>query len=129
MNELNKMFCTEILELRKFTNATQKDFAETYRITLKTLQNWEQQVSVPSYTELYLLRRCIMEDTKNIGIKDENCQTYDYLLTDGTKLYNQDWNGEFYTINDKNYKPIQIPISYDDGEPDIWQTIGFELLY
>lgn len=41
----------KISELRKITGKTQKEFAESFDIPLKTLQNWEQgRNKAPEYT-------------------------------------------------------------------------------
>ena len=52
-------------------------------------------------------------------------------LENGIDLFPDEWNGEVYTVNENGreriFKPIQEPISFDDdGEPDQWETIGFE---
>ena len=52
-------------------------------------------------------------------------------LNNGVILTEYEWNGEVYTVKDngreRTFKPIQEPISFDDdGEPEQWETIGFE---
>ena len=52
-------------------------------------------------------------------------------LENGIELFPDECNGEVYTVKDngreRTFKPIQEPISFDDnGEPEQWETIGFE---
>ena len=50
-----------ILELRRMTGLSQRQFADKYHIGLRNLQNWEQGVRrTPDYV-LYLLSRVITE--------------------------------------------------------------------
>ena len=132
MELIQEFACNEIKGLRKFTQMTQKEFAEKYHIEQRTLQNWEQKVSAPTNTDLYLLKRCIMQDTGNIGILHTICDgTIDFVLTNNVTLFGERWNGEIYRsykYNEYNYRPIQIPISYDEdtNEPDQWEIVGFE---
>lgn len=41
-----------------------------------------------------------------------------------------DWNGEVFDIGDGySLRPIYEPYSFDDnGEPDQWDTVGYELI-
>ena len=52
-------------------------------------------------------------------------------LENGIELSPNERNGEFYTVKEngreRTFKPVYEPISFDDdGEPDQWETIGFE---
>lgn len=49
--------------LRERTGLSQGKFAEKYRIPVRTLQGWEIGREPPEYV-LYLLERCVSEDTK-----------------------------------------------------------------
>ena len=53
------------------------------------------------------------------------------FLENGIILLDSDWNGEVYTLKEngreRTFKPVQKPISFDDnGEPEDWETIGYE---
>lgn len=62
-------------------------------------------------------------------IKETNCKyKVDYVLEDGTELYEADWNGEIYSNGWKNgkdtnrtYEPV-----YEQVEEDEYEIIGFE---
>lgn len=52
-------------------------------------------------------------------------------LENGVILIDTEWNGEVYTVKEngkeRTFKPIQEAIAFDDdGEPEQWETIGFE---
>ena len=52
-------------------------------------------------------------------------------LENGIELFPEEWNGEVYTVKEngreRTFKPVYEPISFDDdGEPEQWETIGFE---
>jgi hypothetical protein len=71
-----------------------------------------------------------------IKIKRENFTVVghdvDYELENGVMLYRNEWNGEAYYVKDgnreKRYVPVSVPVHFDEdtGEPDLWETIGFE---
>lgn len=133
---LNEIRCAIFKAIREYTGLSQAKFSQKYCLNEKTVKNWEQEVCSPTSAYLYLLARCVAQDEGIIGIvSSHGDHGVDYVLTNGTKLYNKDWNGEVYStdkIGESNryiYKPIDIPISYDDGEPDEWERIGFEQLY
>lgn len=50
-----------ILELRKLTGLSQKDFAAKYKINKRNIQNWEQGVSETPQYVLHMLFRLITE--------------------------------------------------------------------
>lgn len=50
-----------ILELRKLTGLSQKDFADKYKINKRNIQNWEQGVSEAPQYVLHMLYRLITE--------------------------------------------------------------------
>lgn len=51
-----------ILELRKLTGLSQKAFGKKYGIPWRTIQNWENEVSIPPGYVITLLERCVKED-------------------------------------------------------------------
>lgn len=57
---------------------------------------------------------------------------FDYELENGAKLHASEWNGEVYTAKESGqevrYMPVEKPIGIDGetGEPEQWETIGFE---
>ena len=53
------------------------------------------------------------------------------ILENGIELFPDEWNGEVYTVKEngreRTFKPVYEPISFDDdGEPEQWETIGYE---
>lgn len=55
----------EIKEMRRVLGDTQRQFAERYKIPLRTLQDWESgKRNCPSYMEL-LLERAVERDYKS----------------------------------------------------------------
>ena len=52
-------------------------------------------------------------------------------LENGVELFQEEWNGEVYTVKEngreRTFKPVYEPISFDDdGEPEQWGIIGYE---
>ena len=52
-------------------------------------------------------------------------------LENGIELFPEEWNGEVYTVKEngreRTFKPVYEPTSFDDyGEPEQWETIGYE---
>ena len=52
-------------------------------------------------------------------------------LENGIELFQEEWNGEVYTVKEngreRTFKPVYEPISFDDdGEPEQWEIIGYE---
>ena len=51
-------------------------------------------------------------------------------LENGIELLQDEWNGEVYTVKEngkeRTFKPIQKPISFNDGEVEQWEIIGFD---
>ena len=52
-------------------------------------------------------------------------------LENGIEIFMDEWNGEVYTVKEngkeRNFKPIQKPISFnDDGDVEQWEIICFE---
>lgn len=48
-------------------------------------------------------------------------------------LIEQEWNGEVYTVKDKEgkertFRPVQEPDEVDDGEVLFWKITGYEEL-
>lgn len=49
----------KIQEMRKQLNMTQKEFAEKFHISLRTLQRWEQGQNEPPLYATYCIKRII----------------------------------------------------------------------
>lgn len=54
----------EVIRLRKLTGLSQTAFGQRYDIPMRTIQNWENGVSVPPDYVISLLRRAVEQDTK-----------------------------------------------------------------
>ena len=66
-------------------------------------------------------------DVSTYGLEQHN----PVYLENGIILIDREWNGEVYTVKEegkeRTFKPIQEAIAFDDdGEPEQWETIGFE---
>ena len=62
---------------------------------------------------------------------NEEDRTYQFELSDGTKLCYDNWDGNGYLICDSSpctlYIPVKNPQPLDHyGEPDFYEVIGFE---
>lgn len=55
---------SEIRVLRDISGLTQKQFAYKYCIPVGTLRNWEQGISSPPNSQLFLLYKCVMLDKR-----------------------------------------------------------------
>lgn len=52
----------EVIRLRKLTGLSQTAFGQRYDIPMRTIQNWENGVSVPPDYVIGLLRRAVEQD-------------------------------------------------------------------
>lgn len=55
---------SETYRIRKMSGLSRKDFAERYKIPLRTLEKWERQESSPAEYVVLLLERAVREDFK-----------------------------------------------------------------
>ena len=55
---------SEIKRIRKMSGLSRKDFAERYKIPIRTLEKWERQESNPAEYVVLLLERAVREDFK-----------------------------------------------------------------
>lgn len=59
----------DIKELRKKTKLSQRKFAEKFKLSVRTLQHWEQTDKTPKYI-LYMIKRILeLEEVLDEGIK------------------------------------------------------------
>lgn len=55
----------EVIRLRKMTGRSQTAFGKRYDIPMRTIQNWENGVSVPPEYVLGLLSRAVNDDVRD----------------------------------------------------------------
>lgn len=55
---------SEAYRIRKMSGLSRKDFAERYKIPIRTLEKWERQESNPAEYVVLLLERAVREDFK-----------------------------------------------------------------
>lgn len=55
---------SEAYRIRKMSGLSRKDFAERYKIPIRTLEKWERQESNPAEYVVVLLERAVREDFK-----------------------------------------------------------------
>ena len=55
---------SEIKRIRNISGLSRKDFAERYKIPIRTLEKWERQESNPAEYIVLLLERAVREDFK-----------------------------------------------------------------
>lgn len=55
---------SEIKDIRLSTGLSQKEFAQKYHISIKSLQNWEQDRRTPPESTVYMLRKIVEEEKK-----------------------------------------------------------------
>lgn len=55
---------SETYRIRKMSGLSRKDFAERYKIPIRTLEKWERQESNPAEYVVLLLERAVREDFK-----------------------------------------------------------------
>lgn len=56
-----------------------------------------------------------------------NSHYFDYELEDGTLLHSSEWNGEVYTVKNKDgSETIYFPV-YNQIDEDEYEIIGFEV--
>ena len=55
---------SEIKRIRSISGLSRKDFAERYKIPIRTLEKWERQESNPAEYVVLLLERAVREDFK-----------------------------------------------------------------
>lgn len=55
---------SETYRIRKMSGLSRKDFAERYKIPIRTLEKWERQESNPAEYVVLLLERAVKEDFK-----------------------------------------------------------------
>ena len=55
---------SEAYRIRKMSGLSRKDFAERYKIPIRTLEKWERQESNPAEYVVLLLERAVKEDFK-----------------------------------------------------------------
>lgn len=53
---------SETYRIRKMSGLSRKDFAERYKIPIRTLEKWERQESNPAEYVVLLLERAVKED-------------------------------------------------------------------
>lgn len=53
---------SEAYRIRKMSGLSRKDFAERYKIPIRTLEKWERQESNPAEYVVLLLERAVKED-------------------------------------------------------------------
>ena len=53
---------SEIKRIRSISGLSRKDFAERYKIPIRTLEKWERQESKPAEYVVLLLERAVKED-------------------------------------------------------------------
>lgn len=55
----------EVIRLRKLTGLSQTAFGQRYDIPMRTIQNWENGVSVPPEYVVRMLGRIVSEDLRD----------------------------------------------------------------
>lgn len=56
-----------------------------------------------------------------------NSHYFDYELEDGTLLHSSEWNGEVYTVKNKDGSEIRYFPVYNQIDDDEYEIIGFEV--
>ena len=121
-----RFYSKEICGLIEFTGLTLTEFANRYNISrgkllLYIAANYDDNSTVEFIDNL----KCAVALNEGyIGILSTNNGVIE--LTNGLSLYECEWNGEVYRKAYVGYKPVQIPVDFEEGVPCNWTTIGFD---